>query len=68
MSRKTPEAKTHGSNTQIALFRYGLIAHLLFGPLSNGQMERALREISSRRYVIPYSKRTLVGVSTCGVI
>jgi len=65
MSRKTPESQDPPDrNTQIALFRYGLIAHLLFGPLSNGQMERALREISSRRYVIPYSKRTLVGVST----
>ena len=65
MSRKTPESQDPPDrNTQIALFRYGLIAHLLFGPLSNGQMERALREIASRRYVIPYSKRTLVGVST----
>ena len=65
MSRKTPETQAPAErDAQIALFRYGLIAHLLFGPLSNGQMERALREIASRRYAIPYSKRTQVSVST----
>ena len=65
MSRKTPETQAPPErDAQIALFRYGLIAHLLFGPLSNGQMERALREIASRRYAIPYSKRTQVSVSS----
>jgi putative transposase len=65
MSRKTSENQASPErDAQIALFRYGLIAALLFGPLSNGQMERALREIASRRYAIPYSKRTQVSVSS----
>ena len=65
MPRKKPKAEDETErNTQIALFRYGLIAHLLFAPLSDGQMESALREIASRRYVIPYSSRTQVGIST----
>ena len=51
-------------DTQIALFRYGLIAHLLFDPLCKGQLERALREIASKTYKIPYSTRTKVGIST----
>jgi putative transposase len=65
MARKTSENQTPPErDAQIALFRYGLIAHLLFGPLSNGQMERALREIASRRYAIPFSKRTQISVSS----
>ena len=65
MSRKMSETPASPErNAQIALFRYGLIAHLLFGPLTSGQMERALREIASRRYAIPYSKRTQVSVSS----
>ena len=51
-------------NTQIALFRYGLIAALVFAPLPAGQLEQALRQIASQRYPIPYSSRTRVGVST----
>lgn len=51
-------------NTQIALFRYGLIASLVFAPLGAGQLEQALRQIASQRYTIPYSSRTRVGVST----
>lgn len=51
-------------NTQIALFRYGLIASLVFAPLPAGQLEQALRQLASQRYSIPYSSRTRVGVST----
>lgn len=51
-------------NTQIALFRYGLIASLVFAPLPTGQLEQALRQIASQHYRIPYSSRTRVGVST----
>lgn len=65
MSRKTPEKQDPPDrNTEIALFRYGLIAALVFGPLSNGQMTRALGEISARKYIIPYSTRTQVAIST----
>jgi len=62
--KKTLPKEEHERNTEIALFRYGLIASLLFAPLLTGQVERLLRQIASQRYVIPYSKRTLVGIST----
>ena len=65
MSSKQPDPKDpHTRNTEITLFRYGLIAHLLFAPLSAGQMEQALREIASKTYKIPYSSRTRVSIST----
>jgi transposase InsO family protein len=51
-------------HAQIALFRYGLIAQLLFAPLAAGQLEGALREIAAKTYSIPYSKRTHVGIAT----
>jgi putative transposase len=65
MTQKTSEPPDQTErDTQIALFRYGLIAHLLFGPLSNGQMTHALWEIAGRKYEIPYSKRNQVSVTT----
>jgi putative transposase len=65
MARKTFKTKDeHERNTEIALFRYGLIAQLLFAPLANGQLEGVLRQIASQRYTIPYSRRTRVGIST----
>jgi putative transposase len=65
MTRKTQEKPDeHERDTQIALFRYGLIATLLFTPLSAGQVEHALRHIASQSYAIPYSKRTRVGITT----
>jgi len=57
---KDPEAR----NTAIALFRYGLIAHLIFDPMAAGQLEGALREIASKTYSIPYSTRSRVGIAT----
>ena len=51
-------------NQAIGLFRYGLIAPLLFDPLAAGELEKALRDIASKRYTIPYSTRTRVGIST----
>ena len=62
--KKTPMKEEHERNTEIALFRYGLIATLLFSPPFTGQVERLLRQIASQRYDIPYSKRKLVGIST----
>jgi putative transposase len=59
-ARHDPEER----NTQIALFRYGLIAQLLFDPREKGQLEAALRLIAAKSYVIPYSKRTRVGIAT----
>lgn len=65
MTRKPSETPDeHERDTQIALFRYGLIAQLVFAPLPAGQLEQALRQLASQRYAIPYSTRTRVGVST----
>jgi len=51
-------------NTEIALFRYGLIAQLVHTPPDTGQQERLLHEIASRTYTIPGSTRTQVSVTT----
>src|SRR3972149_1897532 len=58
------ETDPHDLNTEIALFRYGLIAHLVHTPPDSGQQERLLREIASRSYSIPGSTRTHVSVTT----
>ncbi len=54
----------HDLNTDIALFRYGLIAQLVHTPPDAGQQERLLREIASRTYTIPGSTRTHVSLTT----
>ncbi|RPJ40021.1 MAG: hypothetical protein EHM21_15180, partial [Chloroflexi bacterium] len=65
MARKPSEMPDpEERDTQIALFRYGLIAALVFAPLPAGQLEQALRQIARGRYRIPYSTRTRVGLST----
>lgn len=65
MRRKTSEQPDpQQRNDEIALFRYGLIARLLFDPLAAGQLEQALQEIAAKHYAIPFSTRTQVGVST----
>ena len=58
------ETDPHDLNTDIALFRYGLIAQLVHTPPDTGQQERLLREIASRTYTIPGSTRTRVSVTT----
>ena len=62
--KQPPHNDLEERNTQIALFRYGLIAHLLFDPLAAGQLEGALRAIAAKTYAIPYSTRTRVGIAT----
>jgi transposase InsO family protein len=65
MPKKTvPHPDSVERNTEIALFRYGLIAPLLYDPLAAGELEQALRAIAAKTYTIPYSTRTRVGVST----
>jgi transposase InsO family protein len=61
-----PSAETdpHDQNTEIALFRYGLIAQLVHTPPDSGQQEALLREIAARTYTIPGSTRTHVSVTT----
>jgi transposase InsO family protein len=58
------ETDPHDLNTDIALFRYGLIAQLVHTPPDSGQQERLLREIASRTYTIPGSSRTRVSLTT----
>ena len=60
--KTTAHAEEDERNTEIALFRYGLIAPLLFSPLPAGQVERALRQIASQNYTIPYSTRKRIGI------
>jgi len=58
------ETDPHDLNTDIALFRYGLIAQLVHTPPDTGQQERLLREIASHTYTIPGSTRTHVSITT----
>jgi transposase InsO family protein len=50
--------------TEIALFRYGLIAQLVHTPPDQGHQEALLREIATRTYRIPGSRRTRVSLTT----
>ena len=54
----------HDLLTEIALFRYGLIASVVHDPPGNGQQEPALRAIAAKTYHIPGSTRTRVSVTT----
>lgn len=62
--KQLPQKDLEERNTAIALFRYGLIAHLLFDPLEKGQLEGALRAIAAKTYSIPDSTRVRVGIAT----
>jgi putative transposase len=55
---------TYDLNTEIALFRYGLIAQLIHTPPDAGQQEALLRQLASQTYQIPGSQRTRVSVTT----
>ncbi len=63
-SKKTCDTDSYDLNTEIALFRYGLIAQLVHDPPPRGQQERRLREIAAKTYRIPGSTRTRVSVTT----
>ena len=58
------EPDGHDLNTEMALFRYGLIAPLIHDPPWPGQQERRLRQIAAKTYTIPASTRTRVSVTT----
>ena len=62
--KTTAEPDAYDLNTEIALFRYGLIAQLVHTPPDTGQQECLLREIASRTYTIPDSTRTRVSITT----
>jgi transposase InsO family protein len=62
---KTPTPLTFDDpDIEIALFRHGLIAHLIHQPPDHGRLEVELRAIAAKTYVIPHSKRTHVSVSS----
>jgi putative transposase len=61
---KVTEPETADLSTEIALFRYGLIAQLVHTPPDKGHQERLLRELAARTYPIPGSTRTHVSVTT----
>ena len=65
MTRRQPDKAAESEReTEIALFRYGLIAPLLFAAPDPGPLEAALRQVASKTYQIPYSRRRRVSVST----
>jgi len=63
-TQKTVQTESADLPTEIALFRYGLIAQLVHTPPDKGHQEVLLREIAARTYHIPGSKRTRVSVTT----
>jgi putative transposase len=67
MSRKpAKDAAADDLNTEIALFRYGLIAQIIHDPPPGGREEALLREIAAKTYKIPGSTRSRVSVTTLG--
>ena len=64
MSRKTTtEPDAYELSTEIALFRYGLIAQLIHDPPPKGQQEARLRALAATTYQLPGSTRTRVSLS-----
>ena len=63
-TQSATETETEDLATEIALFRYGLIAQLVHTPPNKGERERRLREIAACPYRIPGSKRKFVSVTT----
>jgi putative transposase len=61
----TPAALTFDDpDIETALFRHGLIAHLIHHPPDSGRLEAELRRIAAQTYVIPHSKRTRVSIAS----
>ena len=50
--------------TQVALFRYALIAALLNHPLERGELTAHLKMLAAQTHRIPYSKRTTLDDET----
>jgi putative transposase len=62
--KTSTEPDAYDLNTEIALFRYGLIAQLIHTPPDQGQQERLLRQLASQTYQIPGTTRTQVSITT----
>src|SRR5207245_1803941 len=50
--------------TQIALFRYSLIAALLHRPLERGEIGTHFQAVAAQTHQVPFSKRTHVDAET----
>ncbi len=50
--------------TEIALFRYRLIAPLIDHPLARGELAAHVRAVAAQHYQIPYSQRTTINADT----
>jgi len=48
---------------ETALFRHGLIAHLIHHPPDSGRLEAELRHLAAQTYVIPHASRKRTRVS-----
>jgi putative transposase len=62
--KTSTEPDAYDLNTEIALFRYGLIAQLIHTPPDQGQQESLLRQLASQTYQIPGSTRAHVSATT----
>src|SRR5512135_732182 len=51
-------------DTEIALFRYGLIAQIIHDPPPGGRQEALLRAIAAKTYTIPGSTRSHLSITT----
>jgi putative transposase len=61
----TPAALTFDDpDIETALFRHGLIAHLIHHSPDSGRLEAELRQIAAQTYVIPHSQRTHVSIAS----
>jgi len=49
---------------QVALFRFSVIGSLISGELAHGELKSRIRQLSSRRYAIPFSPKTSIGFGT----
>jgi hypothetical protein len=63
-TKNATETEPRDLVTEIALFRYGLIAQFVHTPPDPGQRESLLREIAARTYSIPGSTRKHVSLTT----
>jgi transposase InsO family protein len=59
-----PDGPNDDPDSEIALFRYGLIAQILQDPPAPGRQEALLRDIASKTYRIPGSSRSRVSVTS----
>jgi len=62
--QRGPTPPEEEKRTQIALFRYGLIAPLLHRPLDRGEIAALCTALAAKTHQIPFSKRTTINADT----